>query len=187
MKASASTNDKLSELERELDSLKSTYEQYFSGIVKFQPLQEHEDLKRKFLRFPAAELKSTSDKFKYTNIKARYHQLEGLWNKITKQIEEGTYVREKLLNKIKVEEPKEEPISSATQIINKHEKAIESLYKSLSQAKKDKKVMAKDKFVDVMKKQIQVYQKKHPGQSFQFRLAKDKKGQLQVKIEAKKK
>lgn len=185
------TDDKLKQLEKDLEELRVNYEQYFAGINKIQPIPEHDRYKKALLNFQVAELKSTSMKFRFTNLKARYNQLNTLWEKICRQIEEGTYVRDMALRKLKSSSPASigtSGLSAATVsgVDEKEKKAIGKLYEALKKASKNKKLMTQEKFINTMEKQLETFKSRNPGRSFQLKLAKDSKGSLQVKIEPKK-
>lgn len=191
MHLSIATEEKLQELDEELDKLRLAYEQYFSGISRIQPVKENDDFKRKLQNFRLTDLVSTSQRFKYTNTKSRYHQLNTMWQKMCKQIEEGTFVRERILNKIKSHLDDEAPSadtankSSQENFSSKEEKALEALYTKLQGSKKNAKALAKEKFMEVMKKQLDSFKSKYPNTAFRFRLSKDQKGQTKVLIEKK--
>jgi len=196
VKAMAATDDKLKQLENDLDQLKSLYEQYFNGLVKLQPIREHENWQRAIRSVSLTELTSTSQKFRFTNLKARYQQLNTSWLKICKQIEEGCFIREKNLNYLRTANqdapPKEkaqhnDSTSKALADINgKEQQALEALYKKLKEKVGKKKMMEEKAFFQTMSKQIEKFKSKNPGKSFQFKVAKDAKNHLKVKIEAKK-
>jgi len=184
----AGSEERLTKLEHSLEQLRTLYDQYFAGVNKVLPQSEHTDIQKQLQIFPISELRSTSQKFRYTNLKARYAQLNTLWNKVIKQIEEGTYAREQNLTRLrsKLEDPSSTASNSEnlSSTVSKQTKALESLYEKIATTKS--KAPNKEKFMAMLEKQIEVYKTKNPGKKFQFRLAKDNKGQLQIKIEAKK-
>jgi len=190
MHVSLATDGKLHELDEELDRLRIAYEQYFSGLSRVQPIKENEEFKRKLQNFKLTDLVSTSQKFKFTNTKSRYQQLNTMWQKICKQIEEGSFVREKILHKMKGQAEAETPPSTRVAkpqevFTSKEEKALEALYVKLQSSQKNAKSLAKEKFMQAMKKQLVTFKNKHPDTAFQFRLSKDQKGQIKVLIEKK--
>ncbi|PIR22103.1 MAG: hypothetical protein COV44_10035 [Deltaproteobacteria bacterium CG11_big_fil_rev_8_21_14_0_20_45_16] len=188
MKPMVGSEERLTKIERGLEQLRTLYDQYFAGVNKVLPQNEHIDIQKQLQIFPISELRSTSQKFRYTNLKARYAQLNTLWSKVIKQIEEGTYAREQNLNRLrsKQEDPStlEKTSGNLNSAVNKQAKALESLYEKITATKS--KAPNKEKFMAMLEKQIEVYKEKNPGKKFQFRLAKDDKGHLQIKIESKK-
>lgn len=183
--------DKLSSLEQSLESLKVRYEKYFAGVDRIQPLDEHNRYSKKIRTFNSSQLVSTGQKFRFVNLKARYGQLNTLWTKICQQIETGTYIREKALHRLKsvysTDAIKAGGQSiSAPKLPDNESHALEKLYSTLIQSRKDKKLPDKKKFLEMMSKQVDVFKKKNPGHKIQFRLAKDANGSTQIKIEKKK-
>lgn len=190
MEANSSVESKIQALEAGLEDLKHKYEQYFLGQLRIEPKAEHDDWKRKLLQSNPAEMSSTSQKFRFVNLKARYNQLQVHWEKICHQIEEGTYKRDKFL--LKVHSSKEEstnakpPDSSrALEISTKEKKAIDTLYQKLKEASGNQKVPNAESFLKKMEQQVLHFKEKNPGKPIAFKLAKDEKGKIQVKIAAK--
>lgn len=193
MDVSLITDDRLQRLENDLEKLRALYEQYFSGVHRTQPLREMEEFQRTIRNFKTPDLTSTSQKFRFTNTKAKFQQLNSLWAKTCKEIEEGKYIRDKTLSKLKSQQ-NESSVAGTTdkpeksphqQLMDKEQQALESLYEKLGQAKKGAKIVAKEKFLSLMQKQLQVFKSKNPNTSYRFRLTKDQKGQAQIKIEKK--
>ena len=81
--------------EQRLNELIITYEQYFIGIEKREPmklLHEVERLGRKYLSVPIV---NTMLKFKYNSILARFNSYKQYWNRINQLIDEGKYSRDR--------------------------------------------------------------------------------------------
>jgi len=82
-------------LEQKLNELRVLYDNYFAGLEKREPIRQREELTRQ-LRSLSIEKRTTQLAFRYTNLRARYATFEAHWNRLCKQIEEGTYKRDKL-------------------------------------------------------------------------------------------
>jgi hypothetical protein len=86
--------ERIEELEHEIDRLKVSYEKYFRGVDRVEPWPKRravERLVRDFLRDPP---RSTAARFRFANVRQRLTSLETYWNRIARQIEEGTYERD---------------------------------------------------------------------------------------------
>jgi hypothetical protein len=81
-------------LERKLGELRVLYDNYFAGLERREPLRQRDDFAKK-LRELATDKRTTQLAFRYSNLRARYATFEAHWNRIAKQIEEGTYKRDK--------------------------------------------------------------------------------------------
>ncbi len=83
-------------LDSELKSLRIAYEKYFIGIDKREPQQLRAKFKAKLRNLRAGSVKSTAMKFKLGQLQASLVTMENHWNRICRQIEEGTYKRDRL-------------------------------------------------------------------------------------------
>src|SRR5690606_29903786 len=86
--------ERLEELEHKIDRLKVSYEKYFRGVDRREPWPERrevERLVRDFLRDPP---RTTATRFRFANLRQRLVSLETYWNRVARQIEEGTYERD---------------------------------------------------------------------------------------------
>ncbi|MFH1728050.1 MAG: MXAN_5187 C-terminal domain-containing protein [Pseudomonadota bacterium] len=81
-------------LEEAIGGLKISYEKYFIGLEFREPLEERDRIEREFRRIDNIYFQSTSLKFKLRMIKAKYLTFKTHWDKIQKQILDGTYKRE---------------------------------------------------------------------------------------------
>ncbi len=84
----------LSEVSGRLDRLKAKYEQYFQGIERTPPGDERDKLARVVRDLRRAQPNNTALKFRYQTLKQRWVTLGTYWDRITRQIEEGTYYRD---------------------------------------------------------------------------------------------
>lgn len=84
----------LDELDTRVSRLRALYEQYFLGIEKMEPLVQRKDVDRRFEQLKRAQLRKTSHRFRLQMITQRYTTYLTYWQRITRQIEEGTYRRD---------------------------------------------------------------------------------------------
>ena len=84
----------LTEVSGRLDLLKAKYEQYFQGIERMPPSDERDKLGRVFRELQRGQPNNTALKFRYQSLKQRWVTLGTYWDRITRQIEEGTYYRD---------------------------------------------------------------------------------------------
>jgi hypothetical protein len=90
------TNEELGQLEKQLVELRTLYDNYFAGIERREPLRLREELQRRFRLLTQTQFKNTQIAFRVNNLRARMSSYESYWNRIAKQIEEGTFKRDKL-------------------------------------------------------------------------------------------
>lgn len=82
------------QIEKDLNELKATYELYFMGVEKLEPVTQRDLIKSTLRRWQEAKPKNTALKFKIQQLKARLVSLENYWERINRQKEEGTYKRD---------------------------------------------------------------------------------------------
>jgi len=182
-----SAETKLTQLEMQIESLKSQYDQHFAGVAKRAPLREHELWKREFNSIALHEIKSTALKFRHQGLKAKHIQLSNLWQKILKEIEEGTYKRDLFHLKAKekaVNSEKPVPVSSPSQPKAKTAVGLESLYLKYTELAKaaGQSIPDKEKFLGAIQKQIETQKAKNPAAKIELGLQKDSSGKVQVKL-----
>jgi pyruvate/2-oxoglutarate dehydrogenase complex dihydrolipoamide acyltransferase (E2) component len=81
-------------LEEELEALKVTYEQYFLGVERKEPVRRREELKKRVLRVKEGFTRNTGLKFRLQSLYARFLSYERLWLRSAREREEGTYHRD---------------------------------------------------------------------------------------------
>jgi hypothetical protein len=82
---------KLRELEQGLDVLRRRYEQFFVGNRDRPPKNERRKVSRLVRELQRANLTNTSHKFKLRGLMQRFNTYKNKWNRVERQIEEGTY------------------------------------------------------------------------------------------------
>ena len=90
----------IQQLEQRLEQLRIRYEQYFLGIEKMEPATDRTKLKRAILQAVEDPTNNTAVRFRLGNLKQKMATLENYWNRINKQIEEGTYRRHQFKAKL---------------------------------------------------------------------------------------
>jgi hypothetical protein len=89
------SND-LQELEDALKQLRIAYERYFAGIERIEPTRERDAVRKRLHLLMGGDSKNTARRFRLQSLQASLVTYEQHWNRITRQIEEGTFKRDKL-------------------------------------------------------------------------------------------
>ena len=84
----------LSEAEARLERLRAGYEQYFRGIERREPSNRRKDLERRFQMLRRERPRNTALRFRFQTLMQRYITLRTHWNRICREIENGTYKRD---------------------------------------------------------------------------------------------
>jgi hypothetical protein len=91
---SAELDQFLSEFEERLDRTRALYEQYFSGIEKLEPQIPRKDLERRLQVLRKQQIRNTALRFRFQTLVQRYNTLQQHWQRITREIENGTFKRD---------------------------------------------------------------------------------------------
>lgn len=83
----------LEELETRLERLRGLYEQYFLGIEKIEPAVARKDVDRRIYVLRREKIRNTAKRFKLQTIIQRYNTFQQYWQRICREIENGTYKR----------------------------------------------------------------------------------------------
>lgn len=83
----------LHELSVELSRLKTLYEQYFIGIEKNPPTVARREVEKKLADLSQQTIGNTALRFRYTSQLHRWRTYSERWEKILREIENGTYHR----------------------------------------------------------------------------------------------
>jgi hypothetical protein len=96
-----------------LNMTNTEYEMYFLGVMKKPPHDKARELKRIFRELFEMNITNTSLAFQARTLIARYNTLKMKWHRTCKQIEEGTYPRQRFMADLKDKQKKAGP-SAAT-------------------------------------------------------------------------
>jgi len=84
----------INELEQKMGRLRALYEQYFMGIERVPPTTIRKDVVRLINNLEGVYVRNTATKFKIRSLIQRFNSYKSYWNRVERQIEEGTYVRD---------------------------------------------------------------------------------------------
>ncbi|HTQ46345.1 MAG TPA: MXAN_5187 C-terminal domain-containing protein [Polyangiaceae bacterium] len=84
------------DLEVAVDRLRSLYEQYFMGIEKLEPTVPRKDVDRRIYALRKEQIRNTAMRFRFQMILQRYNVYQTHWQRICREIENGTYKRHML-------------------------------------------------------------------------------------------
>jgi hypothetical protein len=83
----------IDELEIRLERLRALYEQYFLGIEKLEPQVARKDVDRRIFVLRREKIRNTGRRFKLQTLIQRYNTFQQYWQRICREIENGTYKR----------------------------------------------------------------------------------------------
>ncbi len=86
--------EEIQQLESRLNELRVAYEKYFAGVEKIEPVRLRDEVQRMVRKAGTMYIGNTGLKFKRDTVIAQFNTLSQHWNRILKQIEDGTYQRD---------------------------------------------------------------------------------------------
>jgi hypothetical protein len=81
----------LDELDHRLSALKILYDKYFLGMEKLEPQRERADVNKTIIDLGSRFIRNTGAKFRRDTLKNKFLTYQRFWDRILKQIEDGTY------------------------------------------------------------------------------------------------
>ena len=79
---------------KEIERLRTVYEQYFMGLIKENPIQMREKVASTIRKIHGVPIQNARLKFKYQQCVSRYNTYATYWDRTLRKIEEGTYERD---------------------------------------------------------------------------------------------
>ena len=83
----------MNQLEKDLKDLEIIHEQYFLGTEKRLPVQQRHKFTLRMRKMITLYIPQTDLRFRLNSISSRYNSYCGYWDRIQRQIDEGTYER----------------------------------------------------------------------------------------------
>ncbi|MDB4968007.1 MAG: hypothetical protein JWN44_3696 [Myxococcales bacterium] len=91
--ASVDLGEHLHELGNKIERLKTLYEQYFMGIEKMEPQVARKEVTRVMLTLQQQYIRNTALRFKFNTMLQKWNIYITYWNRVLREIENGTYVK----------------------------------------------------------------------------------------------
>jgi hypothetical protein len=83
----------IGDLEVAVDRLRSLYDQYFMGFEKLEPMVPRKDVDRRIHVLRKEQIRNTAQRFRFQMLLQRYNTYQSHWQRICREIENGTYKR----------------------------------------------------------------------------------------------
>ncbi len=178
----------IQDLTKQLENLRIIYEQYFLGIVREEPTKLRKSVRDLIQRNHGAPIQNASLKFQLQQCVARYNTFCTYWDRVLKQMEEGTYQRD--IFKANLHE-KERKGKSRPGNLQKSEEQTNDIYQNLfdqykelrKQLKHDTTALSFDSFKNQLKKKMDSSGVK--DSSYSFKVVQENK-EIKIKLLKKK-
>jgi hypothetical protein len=104
----------IADVESRLDRLRALYDQYFMGFERLEPLVPRKEVDRRMYLLRKEHIRNTRLRFRFNMLVQRYNMFQAQWARVCRQIEEGTYRRQILRAKRRLEESSRSQHAHAT-------------------------------------------------------------------------
>jgi len=123
-------------LEQQLQNLIKTYEQYFIGLEKREPLQLLKDVEKMIKRYANTVINNTMYKHKYNMLTARFNTYREHWNRTLKLMEEGKYARDRFISNLRQRQQPASAVKSGKSGQPAAENELDRIFKEFVDARK---------------------------------------------------
>ncbi len=173
MSDSSSIGDDLVVLDNKLKMLKFEYEQYFMGSRPREPQLLRGDVNKLGTRYSNIGIKNTALRFKFNNLCARFFAMRRHWDRVLRQIEEGTYERHRFKANLK-ERSRAAPDAEASKTGSGGSQDRSDLFDAYVDARRscgeDVKSLSRDRLDALVSKQRTAIQQRYGCDDVRFRV-----------------
>jgi len=167
---------KLRQLDQNIQKLKTLYEQYFAGVEKREPINLRDQVQRDLRAFHSTHIVHTDLRFQLQALVSRFSSYCGYWDRIVRQIDEGTYFRHRR---------NIDSTSSRKVAVAKKMDENGRLYNELLAVHKEQggKVPSRESFDNFLEKQRRAIREKYGDRKLEFFIVADK-GRPRLKVKS---
>ncbi len=186
--ANAEFSAALTALDADLKALQVRYEKYFLGLERREPAEDHTRLRKAVMALKRQSIRNTALKFRLDSLWNKLLSYERMWNRVSKEIEEGRYRRDVFKAKLRgYDLPSAGSASKSTKPAadssNERKQGaagalsddrVDGLYRALVTAKKRCKEnvsgITRDTLAKSLRRQIPALKSKHKGKNLEFKV-----------------
>ena len=165
-------NQLLHQLEEHLNMLRIEFEQFFAGVIKFQPEKLKSQVERDFRTLLRAPLKNQELTFRARSLKYKYNTLDSYWRRVLKEKEEGRYHKDVFKAEFRSKQNQKQKREHTKE--GKLEKQLQHVYnvykKCLVDSGHENAAVSFDAFNVLLSQKATALQKANPGKKVQFNL-----------------
>ena len=128
--------DEIERLSESMRQLRVEYDRYFMGLERLEPLKARDEVKKVIRRLISEPSKNTARRFRLQSLQASFITYEAHWNRIARQIEEGTFKRDRLRAQAMLQEERaEKPLEPEIPPAPKYPESIRRLHEAFEEAR----------------------------------------------------
>ena len=160
-------------LERQIQLLKISYEKYFSGVDKFEPSKEREDLRRTIRETDRARFIALVQRHRYQTLRSRFISLDTYIQRNLFQIERGTHPRFKFRADLSAKHGQPPPVSDYEKRRIAEERTYKDVYDRYLEARRIAGQHTEadfDRVRSAIKRQVKTIQSRFKCSSVKFKV-----------------
>ncbi|MDP2340011.1 MAG: MXAN_5187 C-terminal domain-containing protein [Deltaproteobacteria bacterium] len=118
MAANSAQKKRLDDLEKGAEGIRREFDQFFMGLQRRAPTTTQAQFAGQMRKIKEEELGdwNTQDRFRFNQIHQRFVSMERIWARTMKQIEDGTYKRDKMKQGLRKKAEEEAKKANGTQV-----------------------------------------------------------------------
>ncbi len=170
----------LDQLDKRIADLRVAYDQYFLGMEKIEPLRARTEVQRLVEEIDRKSVRNTGAKFRREQLRAKFLSFQRYWDRVLKQIEEGTFHGHRVKAELHEREREErarrradrakEPASAAPPPRDRAQEIFEQLVQAKRQLNESVVGLTRDKVAVLLDQQTRALKEKLNCRSVEFRV-----------------
>ena len=176
-------SDEVQDLSESIKMLRIDYERYFMGLERLAPSKTRDRIKREMRRMIGETGNNTLRRFRLQSLQATLVTYESHWDRISRQIEEGTYKRDRIraqsildgddAPEAPAEAPPERAAAAPASKAKEYPEAIRKLHAAYEQARSqsgDSRAVSIDALAATVTKQIATIKAQYNCKTVEFKV-----------------
>lgn len=171
-----SVETEINALESALQNLRIAYEKYIAGVERIEPLRQRERFRKQLRAIQQQRINNTALRFRLQTLQSSFVTHEQYWNRVGRQIEEGTFrrFRERPPTKAAPTAPSGAAPSAQRKDIQQYPASIRKLYESYVSTRErlgDGRPVSIDKLARTVRSQYQRVKEQYNCHTVEFKVA----------------
>jgi len=169
-----SIDDDLQKVEVKLSQLKRDYEQYFLGIRKREPINLRREVEKILRYWGNMHIPKAAARFRFNNLNSRFFSYRQMWERVVREIENGTYKRDVFKAKLHERErgigEKPAKRSEASESVDRERETIAAYLDARLACGQANKGLSEAKVRSILEDQRKTLKEKYGCRDIQFRV-----------------
>lgn len=155
-------------LDRKLKQLRNEYEQYFLGSRPREPLLLRGEVQKLVGYYSNVPIRNTALRFRFNNLTSRFFAFRRQWERVLRQIENGTYERH--VFRARLHERKPPPGEPVPEVANPVDQVYEDYLRARRECGEDVKGLSRERLRDILDRQGEAIRQRYGCKEVRFRV-----------------